>query len=81
MTEKCPICWEEVSEKEMVRKCSHWEKHGICTSCAELYTDSLCPSCRMPLLIQSHHINKCDKRGYCREDGDTGYCWDCYQPV
>ena len=83
MTEKCPICWEEV-RGEMVRNCSESDKHGICADCSKQYTDSLCAVCRMPLVrkVETTTVTyQCDLGGPCSEDHDTGYCYRCCKPM
>ena len=80
-SDRCVCCWEKnLSKEDKIFNCTHSKLHWMCKFCVPQYTSPFCATCRQPLKV-TEETSLCEERGYCDQDGDTGYCRDCCQPM
>ena len=74
---RCVVCWEDnIKDEDKCYDCSFSDKHWVCIECDEKRTSNRCEICRSQLLLY-YNTRNCD----CVEDGNTGYCGKCDQPM
>ena len=85
----CPICLEDTPEKERVRPC-HQKLHWVCRKCHAMHLKEggkRCSTCRNYFVgigsKETDNKNICPEGdgNDCVEDGDTGYCHNCYRAI
>ena len=85
----CPICYEDIPNEKKAHPC-HQRMHWICIRCNDRLLGEgkgKCWICRDPIARtpapvhepESLWVNlpRCDRGGFCIQDGDTGYCIKC----